>query len=314
LKKLFFTLFVLIFLSACSASAQPAKLKIAVLPVLDSLPLYVAQQQNYFQKNGVEVELVSVASAPERDQLMQSGQVDGMLNEVVSTILYNREETRVVILRFARTASKEAPIFRLLAAKDSGIKTPQDLKDVPIGISQGTVIEYTTDRILSKAGVAEADIKKMAVPKIPDRMALLSSGKLKAAVLPDPLASLAIQNGAVNVIDDTTYPEVSNSVWSFSVKSVKNNPDAVRRFMASVEQAVQSINADNAKWSDLMTELKLVPPPLKDKYVISDFPLASVPNESQFADALAWLKGKGLIQKDVTYKDMVDASFFPASQ
>jgi hypothetical protein len=63
-----------------------------------------------------------------------------------------------------------------------------------------------------------------------------------------------------------------------------------------------------------MTELKLVPPPLKSKYIISDFPPATVPSEAQFSDALAWLKGKGLIQKDVNYKDMVDASFLPASK
>jgi NitT/TauT family transport system substrate-binding protein len=314
-KVLVLTLvFVFLLIPACNSAAKPGKLKVAVLPILDSLPLYVAQQEGYFQKNGVEVELISVASAPERDQLMQSGQIDGMLNEVVSTILYNRDETRVVILRFARTVFPQTPMFRILAAKDSGIQSPADLMGVPIGISQGTVIEYTTDRILNKAGLADQDVKKESVPKIPDRMALLSSGKLKAAVLPDPMASLAMQNGAVDVVDDTSYPEISHSVWSFSARTLKENPESVRRFMLALEQAVQSINKDKGKWSDLLTQLKLVPPPLVGKFTVPDYPPASVPDEKQFADAQAWVKAKGLLQKDVQYKDMVDASYLPAAK
>ncbi len=298
-------------LASCAAPAQPVVLKIAVLPILDSLPLYVAQSEGYFKQHGVTVELVPIASAPERDQLMQAGQIDGMLNEVVSTIMYNRSEVKIVMLRFARTASAKDPLFRILAAKDSGITSVNDLRGVPIGISEATVIEYTTDRILEKAGLAAADVQKINVPKIPDRMALLEGGELKAANLPDPTASLAIQKGAVNVIDDTSYPEISHSVWSFKAQTVKGHPQEVRKFLAAVEDAVRAINADKHKWSGLLTERKLVPPPLLGSYVIPDYPLASVPSQAQFDDAQAWVKAKGLIEKDVNYVDMVDASFLP---
>ena len=91
--------------------------------MLDSLPLYVAQANGYFQDAGVTVELIPVGSAPERDQLMQSGQIDGMLNEVVTTLYYNRETPKIKMVRFARVATAEYPVFRILAAKDSGITT-----------------------------------------------------------------------------------------------------------------------------------------------------------------------------------------------
>ncbi|MFN2302537.1 MAG: MetQ/NlpA family ABC transporter substrate-binding protein, partial [Anaerolineales bacterium] len=188
---------------ACSGSQQPQSLRIAVLPVLDVLPLYVAQAQGYFTDAGLEVELVPVNSAPERDQLMQAGQIDGMLNELESTILYNRDETRVQVIRFARIATSEYPLFRILSAPNSGIENVMGLREVPVAISDGTIIEYTTDRLLQNAGLTPDEIEKVSVPKIPDRMALLLSGEVKAANLPDPVASLALLNGCTLVIDDT---------------------------------------------------------------------------------------------------------------
>ena len=49
-------------------------LKIAVLPIIDTLPMYVAEAEGLFAKHGVTVEFIPVASAPERDQLLAAGQ------------------------------------------------------------------------------------------------------------------------------------------------------------------------------------------------------------------------------------------------
>ena len=301
-----------VLLAACTPKAnQPQKVRIAVLPVIDALPIYVAQQEGYFNKQGVEVEIVPVLSAPERDQLMQSGQVDGILTEVVVNMIYNTETPQIKTVRFLRTTTVTTPMFRILAAKDSGINTVADLAGVPIAISEGTVIEYMTDRVLQRAGLAPEDIAKVAVPKISDRMAFLDSGQVQAAVMPDPLASLSIKNGARVIIDDTSYPEVSHSVLAFRIETLNQQGEAVRKVLAGIEQAVTAINGDKTRWNGLLAELKLVPEPLLKDYVLPDYPLASVPSEEQFADAMQWAREKGLIQKDLQYTDCVDASFLP---
>jgi len=151
----------------------------------------------------------------------------------------------------------------------------------------------------------------LAVPKIPDRLALLNSGELKAANLPDPLSSLAIQGGAKVIIDDTSHPEIGNSLISFSRRVVDEHPEAIKAFMAAVEQAAAEINADKSLWSDLLTEKQLVPAPVVGTYVIPSFPTGSVPSEAQFADVLAWTQEKGLLTGSVSYSDSVDASFLP---
>lgn len=311
-KILFSTLVIILILTACTPRPTVSTpLKVAVLPVLDTLPLYVAQQEGFFSAAGIQVELVPVGSAPERDQLMQSGQIDGMLNELVTTLYYNREGSKVKIVRFARVATSDYPVFRILAAKDSGITTVEGLKGVEIGISSGTIIEYMTDRVLANAGLTKDEIKKIAVPKIADRTALLQSGELKAAVMPDPLASLLMQQGAVLVIDDTTLPEVSNSVFTFSVETLDARPKDVKAFLSAVEKAVDAINADKEKYKNLMVELKLVPPSVVGDYQVPTFPSASVPSQAQFEDALAWGMESGLVPTKLAYADMVDASFLP---
>ncbi len=310
-KFLLVLILILAFLVGCSPEPEVNSVKVAVLPVLDALPLYVAVEQGYFAEEGLDVELIPVASAPERDALMQSGQVDAILNEIVSTLFYNKEDTSVVIVRFLRVATEEYPLFRILAAKDSGITSVEDLKGVEIGISEGTVIQYTTDRILQNAGLTADEIVGVAVPKIPDRIALLASGELLAANLPDPAASAALLQGSVVVIDDTTIPDISSSVLSFDANTVSDNPETVRRFLKALEHAVEDINADKDQWLDMMLEKGLLPPPLVGNYSIPDFPTASVPSEGQFNDAVDWALDLGYITEAVDYSSSVSEDYLP---
>jgi len=262
---LLLAILVALVLGACAqapGTAEPVTLKIAVLPILDALPMFVAQEQGYFEEQGVKVEFIPVGSAAERDQIMAAGQADGMINDLVSTLLYNQADTQIQIVSFARIATPEFPQYRVLAAGNSGITDVEGLKNVEIGISEGSVIAYTTDRLLEAEGLSPDEIKIIAVPKIPDRLSLLGSGELKAANLPDPFGSLAIQSGAVLIIDDTKYPQYGNSEVSFRKAVIDEHPQAVRGFLAALEKAIGEINSDPAQFEGLLTEQKLIPAPL----------------------------------------------------
>ena len=176
--------------------AEDSKLKVGLLPVLDVLPLYVAQQNGYFAEAGIEVEAIPVKSAQERDVLLQTGQADGVLTDLPSTALLNKQDARVKAVLTSRRPYPDAPMFRILAGPDANLNSPADLKDVPIGISQNTVIEYLTDRILTAEGLSQEDIAILEVSAIPVRFEQLMNGNIKAATLPDPLASGAIAAGA----------------------------------------------------------------------------------------------------------------------
>jgi NitT/TauT family transport system substrate-binding protein len=302
----------LMFIAGCSpTSSETSTVRVALLPILDSLPIHVAQSEGYFQDQGVEVEVIPVASAPERDQLIQSEQADAMINELVSVIFYNQQEINVVAVRFARAATTDVPVFRIVASGASGIEAVADLAGASIGISEGTVIEYTTDRLLESAGLSPDQVEKVAVPKIPDRLNLLSSGQLDAANLPDPAASVALLQGGKLVIDDTAYPQVGHSVITFDAEFVKQNPGTVRAFLAAVEKAVSAINADKHRWDQLLLDENLLPPPLLGTYTLPSYPAASVPSKAQFEDALQWAQEKGLVSDGVPYQDSVSDAYLP---
>ena len=299
-------------LGGCAPAApEITTLRIGVLPILETLPLYVAQSQGYFAAEGLQVVIVPAASAAERDQLMQADQIDAIINDLVSVLLYNKDQVQIVVVRFARVASAQDPAYRILASKDSGISTVGDLANVPIGVSEGTVIEYVTDRLLQAEGLAAGEIQTIAVPKIADRMALLDSGEIKAATLPDPLSSLALQSGATLIIDDTAHPEFGTSVLSFRLAIVDDSPQAVRAFLRAVEKATADINGDPAKWTTLLTDNKLVPAPLIGTYQLPVFPAASIPSEAQYADARSWAIEKGLLTGSAAYADSVNAGYLP---
>ena len=312
------TLVISFLLSGCAAPTPapqanntPVTLKIAIIPVLESLPLYIAQSEGLFAKQGVSVEFIPAGSAPVRDQLIISGEADGMVNEVLTTMLINRDQVQLQIVRYARAATSEAPLFRILASNKSGITSPEGLKGVEIGISHGTVIEYLTDRLLQAEGLTPEEIKTVAVPGISDRMSLLESGELSAAMLPDPLASLAVLQGANVALDDSRHPEYSFSTITFRKAVTDEHPQAVRAFLAAMEEAVQLINADAGAWDALLSEQNLVPPPLMGTFQLPRFATAGVPTQAQWDDVLAWAKEKGLLAVDLAYTETVTDEFLP---
>jgi len=309
-------------LSACAPAATivpateaPAQnvgtLKIAVLPIIDTLPMYVAEAEGLFAKHGVTVEFIPVASAPERDQLLAAGQADGTINETLSVMLFNKDVIQMQAVSYALRPTEGYGHFFILASAKSGITDAQGLKGVEIGVSQGTVIEYVTERLLQAEGLTSDEIKTIAVPKIPDRMALLASGELSAGVLPDPLASLAISQSAVKVLDDSLHPEYGFSVISFRKEVIDANPDAVKAFLAAIEEAADLINLDATKYTSLLSDKGLVPPPLLETFQVPPFPDQAVPTEAEWSDALAWAKEKGMLTADVSYADSVNASLLP---
>jgi NitT/TauT family transport system substrate-binding protein len=306
-SRFIFVLAILSIMAAGCAPAQakPAELRIALLPIMESLPIFVAQEAGYFDAQGVKVTIIPAGSAAERDQLVAAGQADGIINDLVSVVLYNKDKVQVKVVRFMRTASATEPNFSIIANKDAGITKPADLAGVPIGISQASVIDYVTERLLKAEGLTGEQIKTVAVPKMADRMALLGSGEIKAATLPEPFATLALQNGGVLVVNDTKYPEYGNSVFSVRQAYLDAQPQAVKGFLAAIDKAVADINANPDKWKPLLEKNKLVPPAVVPNLVLPQLPPASVPSQKQFDDVVDWALARGLIANKLEYSGSV---------
>jgi len=284
-------------------------LRLALLPIPDVLPVYVAIDKGYFKELGVDVEPLSVGSAVERDQLMQAGKVDGMINEISGAANFNREKVQVKIVSIARAPIGENPLFRILAAPGSNITTVADLAGVPIGISKNTVIEYISSRLLTAGGLKNDEIVYKSVPVLPERLQLLLQGQLKAVTLPDPLGAAAIKGGAVEVVSDTKGRDISASVITFSTESLTGKTDLVKNFMIAWDMAAQDLNEDPAAHKELMLKKIRVPKNIQGEFVIPPMPRKALPTKAQWDDVMAWMLDKNLITAPLSYEESVTADF-----
>lgn len=295
--------------------AQDApKLRMGLLPILDVLPFYVADEAGYFAAEGVEIELIPVSSALERDQLVIAGAIDGMVNDLISTGIFNQDEPLVQIVSLARRAYPDHPQFRLLAAPRSNITIPNDLTYVEIGISENSVIHYIAQRILEAEGISAEDLSFRAEPNIAIRYQLLMEGQFKAACLPDPLAQAAIVGGANLIADDSLLVETqfSQSVLGFRSQVIEEQPEAVAAFLRAWMRAAEDINADPEAYRALWLEKTNVPDSVKDSYALPPFPTYEITTEAAWEDTVAWLIEQGIVESTASYAETVNPTFLEA--
>ena len=291
--------------------ADDQTIKIALLPIIDSLPFYVAETEGLFKRQGVKVKVMPVASGLDRDQLMQAGVIDGMLNEMMSTANFNRNRSVVKVVMMIRSAQSDYPMFRLLAGPGSGINSTMDLAGKAIGISKNTVIEYVTDRWLAAEGLQANQIVKKSIPAIPERFQLLMQKQLPAVVLPDPLAKAAMVAGARLIIDDSRYSSYSVSVLSFSAHSLETKSRQVRGFLKAWDQAASAINKSPESFRKVMLKKIRVPGNVKNTYAIPAFSRRQVPDQKQWRDVMDWMVARGLIKSPLSYSGSVTSKYLP---
>ncbi|MCF6334262.1 MAG: ABC transporter substrate-binding protein [Spirochaetales bacterium] len=282
---------------------------VAVLPVVDSLPLYAAVENGYFNDNNLDVTILPVANPVERDRLMQSGEIDGMLNELSTLALFNRENITIKAVITARRPMSGSPLFRILASPGSSVSTTADLKNIPIAVSRNTVIEYLTERILLSDGVDISSIVTKNVPVIPERYQLLMNGTILAAMLPDPLGAAALAAGAVPVIDDLSYSKYSVSVLSFRASLVDSEEELVSGFIDAWNSGAKAINGSPESYRQLLLEKIGLPEIIKDSFKIPLFPIMEVPDKEQWDDVVLWLHEKKLLDTYPDYEDSVSSQF-----
>lgn len=291
--------------TAGAVSGEP--LRIGALPVINALPLYVAQAEGFYQDEGVNVELVPFAGPLEREAAMQAKAIEGENTDLQGVILLNNAGVDVRAVRYDAPA---APFFSIVAGKDTDIETVDDLAGVEIAVSHNSIIEYLTYVLLHDAGLSDDDIKMIEVTSIPQRLEFLASGQVQAATLPEPLTSLAVAQGARVIINDENAPVVP-TVLAFSKETLEERGDDVRAFLRAYERAVEALNENPDEYRDLMIERVNIPEPLRASYSVPPYRPASVLSEEQVQSVMDWMVQRGMIEEPLPYDQVVDGSYLP---
>ncbi|HPT69577.1 MAG TPA: MetQ/NlpA family ABC transporter substrate-binding protein [Syntrophomonas sp.] len=276
---------------------------IGVMPDVESIPFVIAEKNGYFTKAGVNVKIEHFTSAKDRDSALQSGKLDGVITDVLAVAFAN--EGGIDLKMIARSEGN----ILLMAGKDSGIKTINDLKGRSVGLSTNTIMEYTVDQMLVSAGMQASDINKIAIPPLPTRLEMLQGGKIDAAILPEPLAGLAIKGGAVTL---STTDELKNKAGAiaFTGKCLKENPNEIKAIVAAYNQAADDLQKQPpGNYIDYIIQEQGFPPAIKDSLTLPKYQHASAPDTKIVANVVEWMLDKQLIKNSFAYKDLTAEGF-----
>lgn len=292
--------------------ANPVTLKIGQLPIVDGLPFWVAEKNDYYKQAGVNVELVTFKSANERDAAILGGQVDGMLADLVASTTLLANGTRIQVASLSLGATKAEGPMAILAAPDAGISSVEQLKGVEIAISSNSVMHFVVEQLLLENGFKSGEIKTTSIPQIPLRFETLMSGKVKAAILPDPLWSLAVKMGAKLLVNDADAKQnYSQSVVVFTESALTAKADGIKRMFRAYNRAVYDIKEDPDSFKDLLVEKAGLPKEIKDAYKVVPFSGAKAPKKEDVESVVQWLLDRQIIKAKVTYDQLVTTKVLP---
>jgi NitT/TauT family transport system substrate-binding protein len=285
--------------------AKPSPpIQFGTLPVIQALPLFVAAEKGYFKEAGLNVELVPFNSAMEKDVAMSAGQISGYFGDMITPMVLTANGTLVKIVATYFNIKNEQRMFAILAAPKYQKKDLQSLASAGIACSSNTMLDYLMTRLLGKRGIAANKINLVEVKSIPIRLQMLMSDQVPAAILPEPLVTLAEMKGAQVIIDEKGTG-MSPTVLVFSDQFLAKNPDTVKAFLKVVQKANDFINQNPDQVRPIMNRECKMPEPLHQSFTIPKFPKLNVPRNEEVMDVYGWLREKNVIKTEMAYGQFV---------
>lgn len=279
-------------------AADSVVINIGVMPDVESIPFLIAQEKGFFDEENVKVNIEHFSSAKDRDSALQSGKLDGVITDMVAVLFANEGGIKL------RMISKNDGDITLMAGKDSGIDSVSALKGRDIGLSTNTIMEYSTDKILKTAGINPSDVNKIAIPPLPTRLEMLQGGKVTAAILPEPMSGLAVNNGAI-VLSSIEQIESKAGAIAFTESIITEHPEKIAAVFRAYNQAVEYLqNEPAAEYIDFIIAEQSFPQDIKESLVLPEYHRAEPPSEAIFNDVLLWMQGKQLIKGNYDYKEL----------
>jgi NitT/TauT family transport system substrate-binding protein len=309
-KKIYYYFCVLILvltfsfgISACSGEKASQSLSVGILPDVDSIPVIIAQQNGYFEKECLDIQIEKFKSASDRDSALQAGKIDGAISDILAAAFFSEGGFEVKITSMTNGS------YKMLAGKHIGEVSIPDLKGRSIAISKNTIIEYAADKMLAENNLESKDVNKTVIPQMPVRLEMLKNGKVDAATLPEPLASSAAKAGAV-ILNSTDKLGINPGILLFTSKSIEIKPAEIKAFYKAYNSAAEFLqNEDKSSYIDMLIKEAGFPEDVKDALTLPAYNKASLPSQEDFDSVMGWLKEKELIKNSYKYDDLVDSSF-----
>lgn len=283
---------------------ETTKVKVAYLPVVQALPLYLAIDKGYFAEAGLEIEPVKFEAPNQILDALIAGNVDfGSPSTAMGITAISQAKNPNTLKIFALNGGTGPNNIDniLLVKKDSSISSIQDLKGKKLGILPGIQFRTIANHILSTEGLAidkDVTIVELAVPL---QLQALVTSQIDAVLTLEPVKVIGESKNAVKDLVEGPMIKYIADPWYggggvVSVKFAKTNPNTTKKVIFVFDRAIKEINSNpDATRQYLKTytplndeQIKVVPLPIWKMY--TDFREPDITALQKFFDIFAQYK------------------------
>lgn len=188
-----------------AAPAQGAtKLRVGVLRLASSAPVFLAQDLGYFRDAGLDVELVFFDAAQPVAVAAASGDIDVGVTGLTAG-LYNLAGKRALGLIAGQSReTKGFPLEAYLATPapaGAAIQSLRDIRGRSLGITQiGSSFHYAAGLIADKYAFPLSELRFVPLQSMGNIATALKGGRVEAAILPATSAQSAIEGEGARLI------------------------------------------------------------------------------------------------------------------
>jgi NitT/TauT family transport system substrate-binding protein len=323
-------LVVTVVLLMASAPAQE-KVKVGVLKLTASAPIFVGVEKGFFKEFGVDPELVFFQAAAPIATALATGQVDvgaTGLTAALYNIVLGGEKLWIVADK-----GREWPGYPLTAIVvqkelyDGGLRRVTDLRGKRIGITQlGSTFHYQLGNVLEKEGMTLEDVKVVPLQAMTAALEALRGKQVDAIVLAQPFPGTAEAQGFGKIIawGGDLFPWQIATVF-YSKKFAANRAQAVN-FMKGYAKASRYYHdavllqkdgriQPGANYDEVVA-ITVKHTGARPEVIRLGFPYQDRNGRLLVDDIgkqMAWWQGHGFMKRTLPIKDIVDTSFLEAA-
>lgn len=219
-----------------------AALKVAVLPTLDCLPLYVAEYYQLFDTIRGGVRLKHFTAQMDCDTAMERGRVEGTVTDLVRAIRMQQRGTK---LRYVTVTNA---YWQLITNRNARIHQLKQLDDKMVAMTRFSFTDMMTDKVRDSVKLEEERVFKVQINDVNVRMLMLQNNEMDALWMTEPQASMA-RMMKHQVVFDSRKTKIQPGVVVFREKEMRHPERAkqLQLFVNAYNQACDSINKNGFK-------------------------------------------------------------------
>jgi ABC-type nitrate/sulfonate/bicarbonate transport system substrate-binding protein len=207
-------------------------------------PIWIAKDLGFFDKNGLDVDLVLIQSGPRSVSTLLSGEMPIINTGANSAVAANLGGTKepVVIATFYNSL-----IFSVVGKPD--IRNIAGLRGKVLGVTQlGSLSDFTARLVLAQAGlVPQHDVTVLPTGDYNGMVVSMSKGLIDAGVISPPSTLKARKLGFREILDvGASGIEYAGTSIATTRSHVRESPEILRRMAKALVEAIHLFKIDKA--------------------------------------------------------------------